>query len=182
MRPACRLHYRGLDLELVEDVLHIARGERIQRLKLWEDRTMQILDSKNGQYFDGIDVSNAFNGRWFKCRSALILTLTAELELVGGGNISGEIFGEFTADPLEAKGIAPLTMPDGSLMSSLAGVVWTAPGQKLVLTSVLSGAFGLTFAFPVAGSVRFRWKPTNIAGLAAGVSKLTVFAQLSEDL
>lgn len=174
--------YRGVDLELVGDVLRVTHGARTQRLRLSEDRAMQILDAHGRSYFNAIDVSNAYPGDWFKCGGALILTLTAELELLGGGNISGEIYGEFTADPTLAKGIAPLTMPDGSLQSSLAGVVWTPPGQKVTLTSVLSGAFGMTFAFPVAGSMRFRWRPTSIAGLAAGVSKLTMFAQLSEDL
>jgi hypothetical protein len=141
---------------------------------------MQILDVQGGPYFNGIDVSNVAIGKWFKV-PGLLLTASCELELLAGGNISGEVFGEFTADPVQTKGIAPIVMPDGSLMTSLAGVVWTAPGLKVTLTSALSGAFGMTFAFPVAAWMRFRWRPTNIAGLAAGVSRLTMFIERGGD-
>jgi hypothetical protein len=141
---------------------------------------MQILNDKGAPYFNGIDVSRVYDGRWFVCDGGpAVLTLSAQLALVGAGTITGTLFGEFTADPEQLKGIARLTMPDGCLHTTMTQVTWTSPGQVIQLTAAPTGAFGLTFAFPVCGAMRFRWAPTSIAALVAGANKLTIHTQLS---
>lgn len=142
---------------------------------------MKILNATNGPYLEAIDVTALFNGRWFKTGGdGVALTLTGELALAGGGNISGELFADFTADPQEARGITKLTFPDGCLHTAFATI--TLATQKIVLASALTAStLGLTFAFPPCGSMRFRWLPTSTAGIVAGVNTLTIDCQMGLD-
>jgi hypothetical protein len=138
---------------------------------------MLIQDSNNGPYFSAQDISSAIDGRWFKVGGdPVALTLTAQLALAGGGNITGDFFADFTADPQELLGITRLTLPDGCLHTTFGTVVLAA--QKVTLTAALTATiFGLTLAYPPCGSMRFHWNPTSVAGLIAGTNQITVHCQ-----
>jgi hypothetical protein len=139
---------------------------------------MLILDPNNDPYFNAKSLAAAYDGRWFKVGGDPVgLTLTAQLALAGGGNITGDFFAEFTADPQEVSGITRLTLPDGCLHTTFSTAVLAA--QKVTLTAALTATiFGLTLAYPPCGSMRFRWNPTNIAGLAVGTNQITVHCQI----
>lgn len=144
---------------------------------------MYIANEVSGKlpYFDGIDVAAVFNGRWFDVSGdANGFTLTAELLLAGGGNVSGEIFADFTADPAETSGIVRASLPDGALHTTFATV--TLAAQKVVLTSALTATtLGIAIAFLPCGKMRFRWNPTGIGSIVAGVNKLTAHCQIGTE-
>lgn len=139
---------------------------------------MLVLDTNGRKYFDAVNPGVLFDGRWFKTSGdAVGLSLSGELELVGGGNITGDLFADFTADPEELKGITRLTLPDGSLQTTFATVVLAA--QKVTLTTALTATtFALLFAYPGCGSMRFRWNPTSVVGLVAGANKFYLDCQI----
>lgn len=141
---------------------------------------MQILNSQGAPYFDSVDLSRDFDGEWFNSPGAgNTISLTGELELFGGGTISGELTAEFTCDPLKQKAIVPMTMPDGSMHTARAEIVWTSPGRKITFTAAPSGTFGLTFVFVPLSYMRFRWHPTGLPSVTTGVSKFTLHATKS---
>jgi len=135
---------------------------------------MLIMNEQGGPYFANVDATMPYAGRWFVCDGGPAV-LTLSTEIVVSGVVTGQLLGEFTADPEQLKAIARLTMPDGCLHTAMTQVTWTSPGQLIQLTAAPSGAFGLTFAFPVAGSMRFRWVPTTVTAGA----RLTIHTQLS---
>lgn len=139
---------------------------------------MNILDANGAAYFNAIPVASDFVGRWFKTSGdAVCLTLSAELALAGGGNVSGELLADFTSDPTETAAIVPMSMPDGCLHTSFGTI--TLAAQKIVLANALTASvLGVTLAFPIAGSMRFRWHPTSIGSLVSTPNTLKMFVQV----
>lgn len=136
---------------------------------------MLILNTAGGPYLNALDATRDQDGDWFSTDPYDVITISTELEV--GAALSGELSGEFTADPQRVKGISPIIFPDGSLHTALAAVTLPTARNKASVASASSGTFSLTFSAPGVGMMRFRWKAGGGGIATPFANKVTAHAQ-----
>lgn len=140
---------------------------------------MRIANDDGGPYFDALALVSAHDGPWFETPGDPVsITATCKLALAGGGNISGDLWMEFSADR-EKLDATKLVLPAGCLHSEYATI--TLSTAKVALASALDASvFGLTLSYPIDGYMRFRWNPTGIGSIVAGVNTIKMHVRMGQ--
>lgn len=131
-----------------------------------------INDSSGNNYFNARNVLADIVGDWFNIGG--YDTVTGSLELaVGAGNVTGQLYADFTVDPTFQKGVSRVAIPQGCLHTNLAGVSMANPAQRIDVAAATSGAFTFSFSTPALGKMRWTWH--FLSGTGGGANTLTMF-------
>lgn len=126
---------------------------------------MQIYNSQGEPYFGtaGLDISASADLGWVdlsRFRQGVV-TISCELSL-GGTGVTGDLYGELTADPQHLKALSRVVWPDGSLHTNAAGVSLPTARTSVALAGAANGAtWSLSISYPGSKWFRMRWARTS---------------------